>query len=156
MIRLILYGYSSNTCLSGFNESSCFIASSSSLKITFNFCFKSFVRSYLFFPIYIVNQLLSNRSHSSCLICTSLHGSIPDRIPTDPTIYRFCEIAQVYGSTLKTLVMSNLEIVLLVLLTLNWLLRRTLILTVASLQSSRLTASIFQPSHFESLHNYFE
>lgn len=31
-------------------------------------------------------------------------GSIDDRIPTDPTIYRFYEILQVYGSTLKVLV----------------------------------------------------
>ncbi len=33
-----------------------------------------------------------------------VRGSIPDRIPTDPTIYRFYEIVQVYGSTLKALV----------------------------------------------------
>ncbi|AGB76771.1 cyanate hydratase [Enterobacteriaceae bacterium strain FGI 57] len=33
-----------------------------------------------------------------------LRGSIDDRIPTDPTIYRFYEILQVYGSTLKVLV----------------------------------------------------
>ena len=33
-----------------------------------------------------------------------LRGSIVDRVPTDPTIYRFYEILQVYGSTLKVLV----------------------------------------------------
>lgn len=33
-----------------------------------------------------------------------LRGSIDDRVPTDPTIYRFYEILQVYGSTLKALV----------------------------------------------------
>lgn len=33
-----------------------------------------------------------------------LRGSIDDRLPTDPTIYRFYEILQVYGSTLKVLV----------------------------------------------------
>ena len=33
-----------------------------------------------------------------------LRGSIDDRVPTDPTIYRFYEILQVYGSTLKVLV----------------------------------------------------
>lgn len=33
-----------------------------------------------------------------------VRGSIPDRIPTDPTIYRFYEIVQVYGTTLKALV----------------------------------------------------
>ncbi|MDT8913603.1 cyanase [Amycolatopsis sp. PS_44_ISF1] len=31
-------------------------------------------------------------------------GSIPDRVPTDPTIYRFYEMLQVYGTTLKELV----------------------------------------------------
>ncbi|MFF2511795.1 cyanase [Streptomyces sp. NPDC058086] len=33
-----------------------------------------------------------------------LRGSIPGGIPTDPTIYRFYEILQVYGTTLKALV----------------------------------------------------
>ena len=33
-----------------------------------------------------------------------LRGSIDDRVPTDQTIYRFYEILQVYGSTLKVLV----------------------------------------------------
>lgn len=33
-----------------------------------------------------------------------LRGSIPERIPTDPTIYRFYEMVQVYGTTLKALV----------------------------------------------------
>jgi cyanate lyase len=31
-------------------------------------------------------------------------GSIPDRVPSDPTIYRFYEILQVYGTTLKALI----------------------------------------------------
>jgi cyanate lyase len=31
-------------------------------------------------------------------------GSIPDKVPTDPTIYRFYEILQVYGTTLKALI----------------------------------------------------
>ncbi|MGI5170088.1 cyanase [Spirillospora sp. CA-253888] len=31
-------------------------------------------------------------------------GSITDRVPTDPTIYRFYEMLQVYGTTLKALV----------------------------------------------------
>jgi cyanate lyase len=30
-----------------------------------------------------------------------VRGSIPGVVPTDPTIYRFYEIAQIYGSTLK-------------------------------------------------------
>ena len=33
-----------------------------------------------------------------------LRGSLPAAIPTDPTIYRFYEIVQVYGTTLKALV----------------------------------------------------
>ncbi|MER5885285.1 cyanase [Streptomyces sp. NPDC001941] len=31
-------------------------------------------------------------------------GSIPGAVPTDPTIYRFYEMLQVYGTTLKALV----------------------------------------------------
>lgn len=33
-----------------------------------------------------------------------MRGSIPERIPTDPTVYRFYEMIQVYGTTLKSLV----------------------------------------------------
>ncbi|ADO47242.1 cyanase [[Enterobacter] lignolyticus] len=33
-----------------------------------------------------------------------LRGSIEDRVPTDPTMYRFYEMLQVYGTTLKALV----------------------------------------------------
>lgn len=33
-----------------------------------------------------------------------LRGSIEHRVPTDPTIYRFYEMLQVYGTTLKALV----------------------------------------------------
>lgn len=33
-----------------------------------------------------------------------IRGSIPESVPTDPTIYRFYEILQVYGTTLKALV----------------------------------------------------
>jgi cyanate lyase len=33
-----------------------------------------------------------------------LRGSIPGGVPTDPTIYRFYEMVQVYGTTLKALV----------------------------------------------------
>ncbi|MCS0637751.1 cyanase [Streptomyces sp. LP05-1] len=35
-------------------------------------------------------------------------GSIPGGIPTDPTIYRFYEMLQVYGTTLKALVHEQL------------------------------------------------
>ena len=33
-----------------------------------------------------------------------VRGSIPGGVPTDPTVYRFYEMVQVYGSTLKALV----------------------------------------------------
>ncbi|MFB9924330.1 cyanase [Amycolatopsis halotolerans] len=33
-----------------------------------------------------------------------VRGSIPERVPTDPTMYRFYEILQVYGTTLKALI----------------------------------------------------
>jgi len=33
-----------------------------------------------------------------------VRGSIPGGVPTDPTLYRFYEMVQVYGSTLKALV----------------------------------------------------
>ncbi len=33
-----------------------------------------------------------------------MRGSIPDQVPTDPTMYRFYEMLQVYGTTLKALV----------------------------------------------------
>jgi cyanate lyase len=33
-----------------------------------------------------------------------VRGSIPGGVPTDPTIYRFYEIIQIYGTTLKALV----------------------------------------------------
>lgn len=33
-----------------------------------------------------------------------LRGSIPGNVPTDPTVYRFFEMIQIYGTTLKVLV----------------------------------------------------
>ncbi|KEF02685.1 MULTISPECIES: cyanase [Streptomyces] len=33
-----------------------------------------------------------------------LRGSIPEGVPTDPTLYRFHEMLQVYGTTLKALI----------------------------------------------------
>ena len=33
-----------------------------------------------------------------------IRGSFPDGLPTDPTIYRFYEMIQVYGTTLKSIV----------------------------------------------------
>jgi cyanate lyase len=37
-----------------------------------------------------------------------VRGSIPGGVPTDPTIYRFYEMVQIYGSTLKALVHEKL------------------------------------------------
>lgn len=36
-------------------------------------------------------------------------GSIPGGVPTDPTIYRFYEMLQVYGTTLKALVHEQFD-----------------------------------------------
>lgn len=33
-----------------------------------------------------------------------MRGSIPGGVPTDPTVYRFYEMVQIYGTTLKALV----------------------------------------------------
>jgi len=39
----------------------------------------------------------------SLLTQSPMRGSVHDRIPTDPTVYRFYEIIQVYGTTFKAL-----------------------------------------------------
>ncbi|CAH6661455.1 MULTISPECIES: cyanase [Pseudocitrobacter] len=53
----------------------------------------------------LVGEKLSLDEDAVLLLQTiPLRGSIDDRVPTDPTIYRFYEILQVYGSTLKVLV----------------------------------------------------
>lgn len=46
----------------------------------------------------------SRRRRHSTVADDSLRGCIDDRIPTDPTMYRFYEMLQVYGTTLKALV----------------------------------------------------
>jgi cyanate lyase len=52
-----------------------------------------------------VCKLLDLDSRAIALLQTiPFRGSIPDRIPTDPTIYRFYEMIQIYGTTLKCLV----------------------------------------------------
>ncbi|MEU3751596.1 cyanase [Streptomyces olivoreticuli] len=52
-----------------------------------------------------VTELLGLDEDAALLLQTiPLRGSIPGGIPTDPTIYRFYEMLQVYGSTLKALV----------------------------------------------------
>jgi cyanate lyase len=52
-----------------------------------------------------VAQRLGLDDHDVRLLQTiPLRGSIPGGVPTDPTIYRFYEMLQVYGTTLKALV----------------------------------------------------
>ncbi len=41
---------------------------------------------------------------ASLLQTIPMRGSIPGGVPTDPTIYRFYEMVQVYGTTLRALV----------------------------------------------------
>lgn len=52
----------------------------------------------------IVKQLELAPEAALLLQAIPLRGSIPQGIPTDPTIYRFYEMLQVYGTTLKALV----------------------------------------------------
>ncbi|OAR24182.1 cyanase [Streptomyces sp. ERV7] len=52
-----------------------------------------------------VTALLELDDDAATLLATvPTRGSIPGGIPTDPTIYRFHEMLQVYGTTLKALV----------------------------------------------------
>ncbi|WP_329570593.1 cyanase [Kitasatospora sp. NBC_01266] len=52
-----------------------------------------------------VTELLGLDEDAALLLQTvPMRGSIPGGIPTDPTIYRFYEMLQVYGTTLKALV----------------------------------------------------
>ncbi|MCT9928978.1 cyanase [Planotetraspora sp. A-T 1434] len=52
-----------------------------------------------------VTELLGLDEDAARLLQTiPVRGSIPGGIPTDPTIYRFYEILQVYGTTLKALI----------------------------------------------------
>ncbi|MCX4631698.1 MULTISPECIES: cyanase [unclassified Streptomyces] len=52
-----------------------------------------------------VAELLGLDAEAALLLQTiPTRGSIPGGIPTDPTIYRFHEMLQVYGTTLKALV----------------------------------------------------
>ncbi|AJT65168.1 cyanase [Streptomyces chattanoogensis] len=52
-----------------------------------------------------VAELLGLDDDAAMLLGTiPTRGSIPGGIPTDPTIYRFHEMLQVYGTTLKALV----------------------------------------------------
>lgn len=52
-----------------------------------------------------VAELLDLDEEAAVLLQTiPVRGSIPGGVPTDPTIYRFYEIVQVYGTTLKALI----------------------------------------------------
>ncbi|MEU3720687.1 cyanase [Streptomyces californicus] len=52
-----------------------------------------------------VAELLGLGDDAANLLQTiPVRGSMPNRIPTDPTMYRFYEMLQVYGTTLKALV----------------------------------------------------
>ncbi|MEW2578888.1 cyanase [Streptomyces syringium] len=52
-----------------------------------------------------VAELLDLDGDAAMLLQTiPTRGSIPGAVPTDPTIYRFYEMLQVYGTTLKALV----------------------------------------------------
>lgn len=52
-----------------------------------------------------VAELLGLDADAALLLQTiPTRGSIPGGIPTDPTVYRFHEMLQVYGTTLKALV----------------------------------------------------
>ncbi|MEV3986330.1 cyanase [Nonomuraea sp. NPDC049758] len=52
-----------------------------------------------------VAELLDLGEDAATLLQTiPIRGSMPDRIPTDPTMYRFYEMLQVYGTTLKALI----------------------------------------------------
>ncbi|GHG99132.1 cyanase [Streptomyces rubradiris] len=56
-------------------------------------------------PAEAVAELLDLDAEAVMLLQTiPTRGSIPGSVPTDPTIYRFYEMLQVYGTTLKALV----------------------------------------------------
>jgi cyanate lyase len=52
-----------------------------------------------------VAEILNLGDHAAGLLqAVPSRGSIPGGIPTDPTIYRFFEVLQIYGTTLKALI----------------------------------------------------
>ncbi|WP_047684105.1 MULTISPECIES: cyanase [Xenorhabdus] len=52
----------------------------------------------------VVEQLGLTDDAVKLLQAVPMRGSIPTGVPTDPTIYRFYEMLQVYGTTLKALI----------------------------------------------------
>ncbi|AWL04614.1 cyanase [Massilia oculi] len=52
----------------------------------------------------VADRLGLDAADARQLQAVPLRGSIPGGVPTDPTIYRFYEMVQIYGTTLKALV----------------------------------------------------
>jgi cyanate lyase len=54
--------------------------------------------------VLVAGRLGLSPADAKQLQAVPLRGSIPGGVPTDPTIYRFYEMVQIYGTTLKALV----------------------------------------------------
>lgn len=52
----------------------------------------------------VADRLGLDAADAKQLQAVPLRGSIPGGVPTDPTVYRFYEMVQIYGTTLKALV----------------------------------------------------
>jgi cyanate lyase len=52
----------------------------------------------------VAGKLGLNDDDTALLQSVPMRGSIPGGVPSDPTIYRFYEMIQVYGTTLKALI----------------------------------------------------
>jgi cyanate lyase len=52
----------------------------------------------------VINMLELDGAVAQALQEYPMKGSLPDSVPVDPLIYRFHEITQVYGTTLKALI----------------------------------------------------
>ena len=60
----------------------------------------------------LINLLELNKSVANSLQETPLKGSLDESVPVDPLFYRFHEITQVYGTTIKAVIHENLEMAL--------------------------------------------
>src|SRR5579875_3551412 len=52
----------------------------------------------------LVDMLGLDESAVAVLAAVPMRGGLPTAVPTDPTIYRFYEVLQVYGPTIKELI----------------------------------------------------
>ena len=52
----------------------------------------------------LVEMLGLDESAIAVLAAPPMRGGLPTAVPTDPTIYRFYEVVQVYGPTIKELI----------------------------------------------------